>query len=53
MFAAAKKVDNLIAIIDLNGKQIEYNQMKTLITPGLIAGDKTAVDKTLEVLKEK
>ena len=37
----------------LNGKQIEYNQMKTLITPGLIAGDKTAVDKTLEVLKEK
>ena len=40
-------------LIDLNGKQIEYNQMETLITPGLIAGDKTAVDKTLEVLKEK
>ena len=39
--------------IDLNGKKIEYNQLKTLITPGLIAGDKSAVDKTLEVLKEK
>ena len=40
-------------LIDLNGKQREYNQLKTLITPGLIAGDKSAVDRTLNILNKK
>jgi myo-inositol-1(or 4)-monophosphatase len=39
-------------LIDLNGKQRKYNQINTLITPGLIAGNKSAVDKTLNILKE-
>ena len=40
-------------LIDLNGKERKYNQLNTLITPGLIAGDKSAVDKTLNILKGK
>ena len=38
-------------LIDLNGAPRLYNQDDTLITPGLIAGDSFAVDKTFEVLK--
>ncbi|MBT3299447.1 MAG: 3'(2'),5'-bisphosphate nucleotidase CysQ [Candidatus Marinimicrobia bacterium] len=40
-------------LIDLNGNQRQYNQKNTLITPGLIAGEKEAVDKTFEILKKK
>tara|TARA_B110000438_G_scaffold154723_1_gene148596 strand:- start:448 stop:1224 length:777 start_codon:yes stop_codon:yes gene_type:complete len=38
-------------LIDLYGKGREYNLEKTLIEPGLIAGDVHAVDKTFLVLK--
>jgi len=38
-------------LIDLNGNPRRYNQENTLITPGLIAGDVDAVDKTYQVLK--
>ena len=38
-------------LIDLNGNPRSYNQANTLITPGLIAGDVGAVDKTYKVLK--
>ena len=38
-------------LIDLNGAPRLYNQDDTLITPGLIAGDSFAVDKTFAVLK--
>ena len=38
-------------LIDLYGKIREYNLEKTLIEPGLIAGDVQAVDKTFLVLK--
>jgi len=38
-------------LIDLYGKSREYNLEKTLIEPGLIAGDVHAVDKTFLVLK--
>jgi len=37
-------------VIDLNGNNISFNQEKTLIEPGLIAGDIQAVDKTYKVL---
>ena len=40
-------------LIDLYGNHREYNLEKTLIEPGLIAGDVEAVDKTFEVLKCK
>ncbi len=40
-------------LIDLNGNPVRYNQPKTLITPGLVAGDITAVDKTFAVLTSK
>ena len=40
-------------LIDLNGNQRQYNQKNTLITPGLIAGEKEAVDKTFKILKKK
>ena len=36
-------------VIDLNGNNISFNQEKTLIEPGLIAGDIQAVDKTYKV----
>ena len=36
-------------VIDLNGNAISFNQEKTLIEPGLIAGDIQAVDKTYKV----
>ena len=38
-------------LIDLNGKQRKYNLEKTLIEPGLIAGDVKAVDKTYLTIK--
>ena len=38
-------------LIDLNGNQRKYNLEKTLIEPGLIAGDVKAVDKTYLTLK--
>lgn len=38
-------------LIDLKGNNVIFNQEKTLIEPGLIAGDVDAVDKTLKVLK--
>jgi myo-inositol-1(or 4)-monophosphatase len=37
-------------LIDLHGNPRKYNLEKTLIEPGLIAGDVEAVDKTFEVL---
>ena len=46
----ATEVGKLIA---LNGVQRKYNQEDTLITPGLIAGDIKAVDKTFNILTEK
>jgi myo-inositol-1(or 4)-monophosphatase len=38
-------------LIDLHGNPRIYNQEKTLIEPGLIAGEVVAVDKTFKVLK--
>jgi myo-inositol-1(or 4)-monophosphatase len=40
-------------LIDLKGNGVIFNQEKTLITPGLIAGDIKAVDKTFHILSEK
>ena len=39
-------------LVDLYGNAREYNRSNTLITPGLIAGQVTAVDKTFSVLGE-
>tara|TARA_B100000073_G_scaffold165427_1_gene136934 strand:+ start:2367 stop:3146 length:780 start_codon:yes stop_codon:yes gene_type:complete len=39
-------------LIDLHGKERVYNQENTLIKPGLIAGETTAVDKIYFILKE-
>ena len=36
-------------VIDLNGNNISFNQEKTLIEPGLIAGEMRAVDKLYKV----
>ncbi len=38
-------------LIDLHGNPRQYNQENTLITPGLIAGNMDAVNKTFEILK--
>ena len=38
-------------LIDLNGKRVIFNRETTLIHPGLIAGEKSAVDKILKILK--
>ena len=38
-------------LVDLNGENRLYNQENTLITPGLIAGEYSSVDKTLNALK--
>jgi myo-inositol-1(or 4)-monophosphatase len=40
-------------LIDLRGNRVIFNQEKTLIEPGLIAGDIEAVDKTFDILTEK
>ena len=37
-------------LIDLKGKRVIFNRETTLIHPGLIAGEKSAVDKTLTIL---
>ena len=36
-------------VIDLNGNNISFNQEKTLIEPGLIAGEMQAVEKLYKV----
>ena len=38
-------------LIDLSGKERIYNQENTLIAPGLIAGEISAVEKTFSVLR--
>jgi myo-inositol-1(or 4)-monophosphatase len=38
-------------LIDLNGKHVIFNRKTTRIQPGLIAGEKKAVDKILKILK--
>ena len=40
-------------LIDLRGNRVIFNQEKTLIEPGLIAGDIAAVDKIFNILTEK
>lgn len=40
-------------LIDLKGNRVIFNQEKTLIEPGLIAGDVNAVDKTFDILTAK
>ena len=37
-------------LIDLKGKRVIFNRETTLIHPGLIAGEKSAVDKTFTIL---
>ena len=37
-------------LINLNGQPVTYNNTSTLISPGLIAGDKAAVDRTYNIL---
>ncbi len=37
-------------LINLNGQDIRYNQKDTLITPGLVAGNPSAVEKTINYL---
>jgi len=37
-------------LIDLNNEQRLYNQKNTLISPGLVAGEINAVDKTYKIL---
>ncbi len=39
-------------LIDLNGNLVSFNQEKTLIEPGLIAGEVAAVDKTYHILTQ-
>lgn len=40
-------------LIDLSGSDVIFNQENTLIHPGLIAGEKNAVDKTLRILTKQ
>lgn len=40
-------------LIDLNNEQRLYNQKNTLISPGIVAGQKDAVDKTYTILTGK
>lgn len=40
-------------LIDLKGNRVSFNQEKTLIEPGLIAGEKHAVDQTFNILTKK
>ena len=37
-------------LIDLKGNHVSFNQERTLIEPGLIAGDIDAVDKTFNII---
>ena len=40
-------------LVDLDGNPVYYNQKNSLITPGLIAGNPNAVEKTLNLLNRK
>ena len=40
-------------VINLNGKEITFNNQKTLIEPGLIAGYNLSVQKTYKIFNEK
>ena len=40
-------------VINLNGKQITFNNQKTLIEPGLIAGYNLSVEKTYKIFNGK
>ncbi|SUZ61924.1 uncharacterized protein METZ01_LOCUS14778 [marine metagenome] len=40
-------------VINLNGKDITFNNQKTLIEPGLIAGYNLSVEKTYKIFNEK
>ena len=40
-------------VIDLNGEALTFNNKKTLIEPGLIAGYQSSVDKTYKVFNER
>ena len=40
-------------LIDLYGNERKYNQDNTLIEPGLIAGERLAVEKTISVIKAR
>ena len=40
-------------VINLNGKEITFNNQKTLIEPGLIAGYNLSVEKTYKIFNEK
>ena len=40
-------------VIDLNGEALTFNNKKTLIEPGLIAGYQSSVDKTYKIFNER
>ena len=40
-------------VIDLNGESLTFNNKKTLIEPGLIAGNHSSVDKTYKIFNER
>ena len=40
-------------VVNLNGKEITFNNQKTLIEPGLIAGYNLSVEKTYKIFNEK
>lgn len=39
-------------LLDLKGREVTYNNKRTRISPGLVAGNPAAVDNTLAVLKK-
>jgi len=40
-------------VIDLNGETLTFNNKKTLIEPGLIAGNQSSVEKTYKIFNER
>ena len=40
-------------VIDLNGEELTFNNKKTLIEPGLIAGNQSSVEKTYKIFNER
>ena len=40
-------------VIDLNGESLTFNNKKTLIEPGLIAGNQSSVEKTYKIFNER
>ena len=40
-------------VIDLNGEALTFNNKKTLIEPGLIAGNQSSVEKTYKIFNER